>query len=395
MKICLVSQEYPPETGGGGIGTQTYLKAQGLSARGHDVHVVSSSWDRTPREYQDGGALIHRVAEPKVSGPGFESSSYWLAYSAAVAEALHVLCDRVSFDVVQFPEYCGEGFAFQTDTFAHRKARYVVQCHGPLSMFAEHMGWPDKGSTALQIGTFMERMVIHHSDILLASSACTAKFCAEFYQYPLSDISVILSGIDTARFSPAALPVELNGDPRILFVGNLVGSKGFDLLLDAVLGLRKRYPQIVLRTIGKGDSEHVARARRKIAAAGAEGNFDILGYVRYDDLPGHYAWCDLFAGPSKFEPGPGNVYLEAMACGRPVIACNTGGAPEVVQDGETGLLVPPSDPDALTMALTSLIDDSELRRRFGINGRAWVESNVSLDRYIDRVEQIYSDAISR
>src|SRR5437667_6642075 len=86
MKICLVSQEYPPETGGGGIGTQTYLKAKGLSERGHLVHVVSASWDDEARLQQDGDIVIHRIPEPRLAVPGYELSSYWLAYSHCFAK---------------------------------------------------------------------------------------------------------------------------------------------------------------------------------------------------------------------------------------------------------------------------------------------------------------------
>ena len=73
VKICLVSQEYPPETGGGGIGTQTYLKAQGLSARGHEVHVVSASPNRHARSYIDGRANVHRIPYPESRIPGYEN----------------------------------------------------------------------------------------------------------------------------------------------------------------------------------------------------------------------------------------------------------------------------------------------------------------------------------
>src|SRR5688572_11121024 len=122
MRICLVSQEYPPETGGGGIGTQTYLKAHGLSARGHEVYVVSASVDRKARTYRDKNVIIHRIPEPELNLPGYEQSTYWLAYSTSVAEKLHALSQDTSFDIIQFPEYCGEGFVYQTDTFRYRKA---------------------------------------------------------------------------------------------------------------------------------------------------------------------------------------------------------------------------------------------------------------------------------
>jgi glycosyltransferase involved in cell wall biosynthesis len=392
MKICLVSQEYPPETGGGGIGTQTYLKAQGLTARGHEVHVVSASWDGMARTYRDGAAVIHRIAEPRPALPAYEPSTYWLMYSVAVAEALDRLSRHVGFDIIQFPEYGGEGFVYQTDTFRYRKARYVVQLHGSLAIFAEHMGWPERGSTLHEIGCFMERAVIHHADAVLSSSCATAAFCAERYGYPLERIDVIHSGIDTARFHPRPAPDDRR-HPRILFVGNLVQSKGILLLARAVLALRWRYPGIVLRAIGKDEGRLAGELTRLFAAAGAAASLELGGYVPYDALPEQYAWCDFFAGPSSYEPGPGNVYLEAMACARPVIAGAAGGAPEVVLAGETGLLLPPDDGGALEKAIAMLADDAELRRRLGRLARAWVAANFSLDAYIDKVERAYADTL--
>src|SRR4051794_40600897 len=117
MTIALVSQEYPPETGGGGIGTQTYLRARGLAARGHTVHVVTMSWDEEYRTYADQGATIHRIGEPQIPGRGYEPSTYWMACSNAVAVKLTELQESITFDIIQFAEYGGEGFLFQTDTF--------------------------------------------------------------------------------------------------------------------------------------------------------------------------------------------------------------------------------------------------------------------------------------
>ena len=382
MKICLVSQEYPPETGGGGIGTQTYLKAHGLAARGHEVHVVSASWDAEARTYHDGGATIHRISEPQLRVDGYEQSTYWLAYSMAVAEKLHELGKELKFDVIQFAEYGGEGFFFQTDTFAQRQAKYVVQLHGPLAMFAETMGWPEPG-TFLEIGTFMERMVMQHADRLMASSRYIARF------YGRDDAVVVHSGIDTEKFSPRPQPAD-ERSPRVLFVGTIVGNKGIGLLVDAVLRLRAKFPKICLRVVGKGEDEILQRLQQQITAAGAESNFEFMGYVAHDKLPEHYAWCDFFAALSTIET-LGNTYLEAMACGRAPIACNTGGTPEVVIDQQTGLLIPPRDVTALENTIVTLADDAALRERLAKEGRRWVEEHFSMAQYIDRVEAAYTD----
>jgi glycosyltransferase involved in cell wall biosynthesis len=393
VRVCLVSLEYPPETGGGGIGTQTYLKAHGLSARGHEVHVVSISWDGEARTYRDGDAVIHRIPQTYLNVPWYELSTYWLAHSAAVAEKLHALSKQIAFDIIQFPEYSGEGFIYQTDTFRYRTARYVVQLHGPLAMFAEHMGWPERGSTLHRIGCFMEQTVIQHADRLLASSRATAALCAERYGCSLDEIEVIHSGINTAMFRPQPPPDDV-WYPKVLFVGNLGDNKGIESLVNAVIALRATYPRICLRVVGKGGQDFVTCLRQRIAADRAQANVEILGYVPYGKLPEQYAWCDFFAGPSVYEPGPGNVYLEAMACEKPVIACNSGGAPEVVLDRSTGLLVPPQDVVALQDAIVTLTEDALLREQLGRNARAWVEWCFSIEQYTTKVERVYQDLVS-
>lgn len=393
MKICLISQEYPPETGGGGIGTQTYLKAHGLTARGHEVHVVSSSVDEKPRTYKDRLATIHRIPQPALRVPGYEATTCWLAYAFAAGEKVTELSERIGFDIVQFPEYGAEGFVYLTDTFSNRTAKHVLQLHGPLAMFVEHVGWPERGSTMAEVGSYMEGACMKHVDRLLASSHNTARFCAGRYGLDLPKIRVIHSAVNTQRF--AARPrVAGPGFPRVLFVGNIAGNKGTDAVMQSVINLRSRFPDIRMVAIGRTEEPFLSELKKTIAKAGAGDRIEIKGHVPYEELPEWYAWCDFFAGPSLFEPGPGNVYLEAMSAGRPVIACDSGGAPEVVLHEKTGLLIPPLDQPALDAAITRLADDAPLRARLGGEARAWIESNFTFERYTDKVESLYQELLA-
>ena len=389
MTICLVSQEYPPETGGGGIGTQTYLRARGLSARGHTVHVVSMSWDKQARTYADQGATVHRIAELQLDVAGYEQSTYWLAYSHAVAAKIHQLQQSIKFDIVQFAEYGGEGFLFQTDTWAYRSAKYVVQMHGPLAMFAEHWGWPELDSVMHRVGCFMEKTSLEYADKLLASSRHTADYCGRVYDVDTSNAGVVYSGIDVNRFLARSTPESDDRSPRILFVGGLSGGKGLTDLLRVVGRLKKRFPRIVLRAIGRPDADDRAKIDSFVAELGIAAHFALVGYVPYESLPEQYDWCDFFAAPSVYEGGPGNVYLEAMSCGRAVIACDTGGVPEAVPHMETGLLIKPHDLDALEAAIALLADDVTLRQRLGQAGRARAENVFAIERYLDKCEGHY------
>ena len=393
MNICLVSQEYPPQTGGGGIGTQTWLRAHGLTERGHTVHVVAMSWDKEYRTYADGRATVHRVGEPQLEVHGYEESTYWLAYSQAVAAKLVSLEKTVKFDIIQFAEYGGEGFIFQTDTWAYRQAKYVVQMHGPLAMFSQHWGWPEKDSVMHRIGCFMEKTSLQYADRLLASSRHTAAYCANAYGVDTSNAGIVYSGINVDRFAPRSVPAD-DRSPRILFVGGLSGGKGITDLIRAAGRLKSRFPNLVLRAIGKGDADQKKAIERLLAEHDLANHFELLGFVPYEQLPDHYAWCDFFAAPSVYEGGPGNVYLEAMACGKPVIACDTGGVPEVVLQNQTGLLVRPHDLDMIEQAIASLAGDAALRERLGVAARQRALENFSVEKYLDKCEGHYRELLA-
>jgi len=111
-------------------------------------------------------------------------------------------------------------------------------------------------------------------------------------------------------------------------------------------------------------------------------------------LAAFYRECTLFVAPSRYESF-GLIYVEAMRWAKPVIGCRAGGIPEVVRDGETGLLVPPADPPALQAAVTRLLDDGALRDRIGTAARASVEGELSAARMAERTVDFYRAVLGR
>src|SRR5687768_13976409 len=140
MRICLVSLEYPPDTAHGGIGTQTWNKARALTRLGHTVHVVScAAGPQTGLSSQtDDGVTIHRIPSPgKEIGREFPVSDeavYRLGYSWSLIGYLHHVMQTGHFDLINFPEYGGEGFAFQLNRTSWNWVPVIVQLHGPLAM---------------------------------------------------------------------------------------------------------------------------------------------------------------------------------------------------------------------------------------------------------------------
>jgi len=206
-------------------------------------------------------------------------------------------------------------------------------------------------------------------------------------------------GVDVDRFTPDAdgAPVRerygLDDAPVVVCVSRLVPRKGQDTLVRAWPRVLARHPRARLLLVGGGPLE--ADLRRAVATAGLAGSVVFTGGVPSQQLPAHYAAGDVFAMPCRTRRGGldveglGMVFLEAAACGLPVVAGTSGGAPETVQEGVTGHVVDPHSPDAVGTVLADLLDDPDRRRAMGAAGRAWVEQRWSWT----RIGQTFADVL--
>ncbi|MEA3407267.1 MAG: glycosyltransferase [Chloroflexota bacterium] len=167
-------------------------------------------------------------------------------------------------------------------------------------------------------------------------------------------------------------------------VGRFVTPKGHIYLLDALASLRNQMPDIRALIIGDGPLR--SSIETSVKALGLA-EIVILTGTRHD-IPELLSLLDLFVLPSLWEGLPIAI-LEAMAAGLPVVATRVGGVPEVVVDGETGLLVPPGDPDALAQAILRLLRDPDLRHRMGQAGRARVAEHFSVEQMVRKTEALY------
>ncbi len=247
--------------------------------------------------------------------------------------------------------------------------RYVVWTHGEdLTM-----------SLTSREQTFVTRCVHRGASAVIANSQNTRRLLRAS-GVPDSKIHVIYPGVDTARFSPGVDGQYLrqryapDGGPILLSVGRLQRRKGHDLAIQAVARLRASMPG--LRYVIVGDGDERVRLNEIARAQGVEDVVIFAGEATPAELPAYYAMCDLFLLPNRVEQGDiegfGIVFLEAAAAERPVVAGNSGGVPEAVADGVTGLLVSGTDADELSAAIRRLVGDPDLARKFGRAGRARV-----------------------
>ncbi|HYD20268.1 MAG TPA: glycosyltransferase family 4 protein [Flavipsychrobacter sp.] len=393
MRIVLVSQEFPPETAKGGIGTQTYMKAHGLAALGHEVVVLSRSIDNIVSKITQGKVTVIRIPGMEDALPEMTLPVQWLSYSVKVAEALNDIHSESPIDIIDFPEWAAEGYVYLLNRTEWNKVPVVVQLHGPLIMLAETIGWPEKGSTFLNSGVHMEATSVQLADAVYSSSGCSAEWIRKYYDTTRNSIPVIHTGIDTQKFT--MLAVEKNARLTVVFVGKAVKNKGVEELLRAVIHLRREIPEIQLRLIGGGERPVLDKLQEIVAESNADDVLEIAGYIHKQDLAEELSKAHVFAAPSYYEGGPGFVYLEAMACGLPVVACSGSGINEIVEHGHNGFLVPPREVEPLAEALSLLLKDAGLREQMGNNAHVYAMANADSEVCIRRLEAFYQSVLEK
>ena len=208
-------------------------------------------------------------------------------------------------------------------------------------------------------------------------------------------------GVDLTRFIPAVKSLELQkkwgveGAPVIVSIGRLVPRKGSDQLIKAMPEVLKQFPKSKLLLVGTGN--YKKRLEKLVRNLKVQDSVIFTGRVAHELLPAYYRLGDIFAAPCRSRygglevEGLGIVYLEASACGVPVIAGKSGGAPDAVLDGKTGILVNGRDHLEVSAALIKLLADEKLRAQMGTAGRVWMEQLWSWEGIGTRFEEIISD----
>ena len=390
MKIALVSQEYPPETARGGIGSQTFTKAQGLAALGHEVFVISSGANQRTEKTENNITVI-RIPGMETRIPEMTEPVQWLTRSIAVGVELEALHQRVTLNIIDFPEWAAEGYVHLLNRTPLNSVPVVIQLHGPLVMFAHTMDWPDIDSPFYSVGTHMEATCIQLADAVYSSAACSIEWIRKYYSPGKINIPVIHLGVDTVMFS--SKPVGKNERPTIIFSGKIVQNKGVEELVEAAAKLVKTFPGLLLKMIGRGEENLIAKLKASAQRLHAPELLEFPGFMQKEELATALSQAHVFAAPSYYEGGPGFVYLEAMACGLPVVGCSGSGVDEIVTSGQNGILVPPKDSIALEKALEIILADAKKREVMGVNAREFVMKNADSSDCLKKLEGFYRSVV--
>jgi len=231
------------------------------------------------------------------------------------------------------------------------------------------------------------RYALRRADHITATGLRLAEAAAR-YAPAGKPVTVVPYGVDLREFRPRAR--QPRSDVVVGAVARLSKEKGLHYLLEAFAVVAGRHPQARLVLAGQGPERQ--RLERLTARLGLGERVRFLGEVPHERVPEVLQQLDIFAMPSTYE-GFGVAALEAEAMELPVVASRVHGIPDVVVDGETGLLVPPRDRQALAAALDRLASDGDLRRRLGQAGPAFVAEHYSWEDNTAQMEALYQAAL--
>lgn len=377
LTVALLSFEYPPETGFGGIGTYTWHHARALAALGHTVHVLAGARDATAlRSTLDDGVHVHRYwasgwlmrAFDKLGGMKLWWTRQRLQNAWSMYHGLKALHRIHRFDVVEMPE-CGAEGALVTRLL---RIPSVVRLHSPSQLI---MGAYDVRPADI---TWCSRIEWQG---LAGATALTS--CSQFLADEVRDrmavrrpISVITNGLDLAWFDATTERVDVHakyGLPRraltIVFTGRMERRKGIHLMPEIAASILERF-DVTLVLAGADLFGYVAGTLLPaLAGRPLKGSIHWLGALPLADLRPVVNAADIFLLPSTWENCP-YACLEAMAAGKAIVCADQGGMPELIEHGVNGLLATCDDAPAFVAALERLVADAELRNRLGLAARA-------------------------
>jgi len=403
MRICIISREYPPETGFGGIATFVKNLAHGLHEIGHEVEVVALAKE-TEKVVDDGGVRVHRVLPYQLEGEldavnrCMPYTRYVLLVTLALWRKFYELHQAKPFDVVESPELLAESLYASV----LRIVPLVIRLYTPHSKFMAENLHNTAATFDHMFLAMLERTAMAGADVLTSPSQDLAEFIAQDLPYPIENIAIVRNPIDPSEFSPEGpVAIESDGRQTVLFVGRLEERKGIHQLIDAVPLVLKECPNTRFVVIGD-DTNYSAKGLRSVLSDvkeslkqnGCEQAVTFISRVPLADLPQYYRSADISVVPSLYDNSP-YTCLEAMSCGRPVIGTSAGGTREYIEDGESGVIVPPRDPAAIAAAIVKMCKDPAYRKYLSDNARKRVLEQFQRKKIAADSVELYELAISR
>jgi glycosyltransferase involved in cell wall biosynthesis len=394
MNILYISNEYPPETGFGGIGTYTLQSAEGLAKRGHGVHVICRSPEGAPLTTIQNGVTVHRIS------PGTYPLPSWRALypfrKFCYAQAPHVLSrlawareafkeylalsESIPFDIIEYPECGGEGYYFfKADTIAR-----IARLHTPWEMVRCLNGTRETAIDRVLL-SHIERASVRKADAVTSPTKALAKLVRQ--KWHIKNISVFPNP------APGTGPNMRSGNDWI-FTGRVEFRKGVHLLIEAYARLCRSESPPLLRIVGKpygrlqSGADYGDSIEKMIASHGLGKKIQWIKGVPLSSIAGLLGQSSVAIFPSLWE-NQSYSCLEAMSLGCAVVTSRTGGFTEIIEDGRNGLMFEPNSVDQLTEKLMSLLKDPALAHSLGAAAIKTIETVFDPLIIFDAMEKVY------
>ena len=370
MNIALLSSAFYPHVGG--VEELVRQLAHAYRAAGHRAIVITNKWPPPLPAYEEyEGIPTYRLSMRMPEGNLKELFRNALAQPGTKRKLITIL-QRHTINLIHVQCVSVNGYYALMAKHA-LNLPLVVTAQGERTMDAE------KKYERSPLLNQVLRDLLTEAGAITACSGDTLADIETFYDNPLgSRAHVIYNGIRLLDFA-ASKPYS-HSRPYVLGIGRLVLQKGFDVLIHAFAKANMTTHDLLIA----GAGPEFAALQDQIGKLGLQSRVHLLGQADRPTAISLFQGCDWFVLPSRMEP-QGIVNLEAMAAGKAVIASRVGGVPEIVLDNVTGLLVPPDNANALSIAMSSLANDCNLRVRLGTAGKAMAQSydwNAISERYL-------------
>jgi glycogen(starch) synthase len=401
MRVGLVSYEYPPQQGMGGVGTYMFRLAGALGRAGHEVHVITGPSDRVPVQQQN--VTLHRIEaefEPQASrvarwlywhaiaepmGKCNPVIWHWLRWDLASHQAIRRIDAQHPFDVVEAPEHAANGW------MAGRIHRWpiVIRMHCPWELFVRINKVPFNPMDRL-MSMLERRVVANYADCLTVPSEAMRREVEKSWK--LRRPPVIIPNFMDVPSSPTALPRD-DGLQRIICAGRIEPLKGQDTLAKAFALVARKNPRAELWILGPdrwGKTSFAELLNKIVPDAAIRARIHMPGLVPLSGMGEHVRNARVAVVASIGFESFSYSTLEAMASARPTIVTRTGALSELIEHERTGLVVTPDEPHEMAAALERLLSDRALAESCGMaayaKARRQYDTPVVLPKMIEAYE---------
>lgn len=395
-RVLLMAETYHPVLGGGEKHTRSL--AIGLAASGFTVDVITrrSSEDLAAVEI-DGGVTIHRVGSPgKGRGKKFGMIPEAWRAARALAPRSDVLMNGGT-RVLALPARLAVA---ATRCALVLRPELNGELDGSLALWGRDSRDLDRGIVYLLAR--LRNLLLRRTGAVVAISEAIAREAVES-GFAKAKVHLIPHGIDMSEYAPVGADEKLArrralGLPEekllVTYTGRLIQGKGLETLFAALRSLAD-LPALHLVLVGSGAGQVISiedKLREEALTEALRGRVTFLG--RVDNVAACLQASDIFAFPTLDE-ALGMSAVEAQACGLPAVASRTGGVPDVIEDGVTGILVPPGDADQLARGLRTLAEDAELRGRYAAAARTRTQARFALGTAVSRYAELFRSLTHR